>query len=108
MVFPAVMFCKVVYLGMAIMTGSDAVICAGGQDLVKFDLAVFPPCIRVSGLQKAPASSAAVVVRFVGIHLDEIFLSYDRFYDITQIVGYCVAITLSNNLTRILNREFYF
>ena len=107
-VFSAVMFCKVVYLGMAIMACSDAVIRACGYDLVEFDLAVLPSCIRVSGLQKASASSTAVIIRFVGMHLYEIFLSYDRLYDIAQIIGYRVTKALSHDLTRVLNREFDF
>lgn len=108
MVFSAVMFCKVMYLGMAIMACSDAVIRACGYDLVEFDLAVLPSCVRVSGLQKASASSAAVVVRLVGMHLDKIFLSHDRLYDVAQIIGHGVTKTLSHDLAGILNRELDF
>jgi len=108
MVFSTIMICKVVNLGMAIMACRNAVIRVCGNDLVVLDLAVFPSCIRVSGLQKAPASSATVIVRFVGVHVYEVFLSYNRLHDEAQIIGDSIPKALSYDLTRILNRKFDF
>jgi hypothetical protein len=56
-------------------------------------------------LQKPPAAAATVVVRAVGLHVDEILFAHDRFDNKAQVLGNGIAIALANNLARILNRK---
>ncbi len=57
-----VMMSQVMDLGMAVMAAGNAVIGAGGDDLVIFQLAVIPPGVSESGLEKTAAAAAAVVI----------------------------------------------
>lgn len=94
-------------LGVAVMATGNTIIGSGGDNLVKFHLAVGPALFREPGLQKAATATAAIVIRFVRGHFDDVFLTDHRFDDIAQIIGNGVAKAFADDLAGILNREFY-
>ena len=59
-------------------------------------------------MQEPAAAAATVVVRPVGMHLDEVFFAHERSDHETQVFGDGVAITLANDLAWILNRKLDF
>jgi hypothetical protein len=95
-------------LRMTVVTRRDAVSCAGRQDLLHFQLTVRPAFLDKARLQRSPATAAAVVVRPVGIHLDEILFAYHFFQNIPHVFGNRVAVGFSHGLTRVVKREFEF
>jgi hypothetical protein len=101
-------FTHVVDLGMAVVTGRNTVIRLCRQNLVCFELAVGTTRFRISGLEKAAAAAAAVIVRPVGIHFDEILFSHNRPHRVPQIFGHRIPKGLSNQLAGILHRKFDF
>jgi hypothetical protein len=105
-IIPAVMFFEVVDLGMAVMAGCQAVIGPGFHDLFKFSPAVISPGFRKPGLKVTAPAPAAVVVGSVGLHVHEILFAHNRFDNIAHIFRHRVAEAFSNQLTRILDREF--
>jgi len=107
-VVSAIMVAKFMDLGVAVMAAGDAVICAGGLDLVVFDFTVSQAFFFEPGLEESAAAAAAKVVGFVGLHVDEIFFSDNGFHHKSQVIGNGITIAFSYNLTGILNREFDF
>lgn len=105
---PAVMFAEFMYLGMAVMATRDAVIRAGGLDLLVLQTTVFQALVLESGLEKAAAATTAIIVRSVGGHVDEVFLTNNGFHDEPQIFGNGVAIAFADDLAGVLDREFDF
>lgn len=99
-------FCHVMYLGMAVMTGSDAIGCFGGKNLVGLGLAIGPPLLLESGLQESPAAAAAEIIGFIGLHIYKIFFTHHCFNNISQIICNRVAKRFSNQLAGVLNRKF--
>jgi hypothetical protein len=97
-------------LGMAVMAASDAIVSAGGFDLLILEFAVLEALILKTGLEKpaATAAAAAEIVGAVGLHVDEIFLADHRFYNETQVLGNRITVALADDLAGILNREFDF
>ena len=93
---------------MAVMAGGDAIRGAGGQDLVRLDLAVLPTFFWIPGLEEPAAAAAAVVVGLVRRHVDEVFLPDHALDNKAKIVGNGIAKRFSNELTGILYSEFYF
>ena len=104
----AVMLAQFMNLGMAVMTGGNAVIGTSGLDLLVFDAAIFEALFLEAGLQKTAAAAAAEVVGFVGGHIDEVLFPHNRFDHIPKIVGNGITIAFADNLTGILDREFDF
>jgi hypothetical protein len=104
----AVMFFQVVYLGVAVVTGSNAVIGSGSPDLFVFDSAVCPAGFGKPGLQETTATPTAVVVRPVGGHIDKILFTDAGFGHIAQVFGDGIAEGLAHQLTGILYGEFDF
>jgi hypothetical protein len=104
-VLAAEMVADVMDLGVAVVAAGDAVVGAGGHDLVELELAVGPPLLGVAGLEEAAAAAATVVVRLVRRHLDDILLADDRFYDEAEVIGDGVAEALADDLAGILDRE---
>ena len=103
-----VVIVQVVNLGMAVVTGCDAV---GGPCrlyLIEFDLTKSMTRIRQTGLKEPAAPAAAVVVGSVGIHVDVIFFPHDRFHNKAKVFGHGITKTLTNHLAGVLNREFAF
>ena len=101
----AEMMTDIMHLGMAVMAAGNAVIGAGGHDLVEFDLAVFPAGFGITRLQEAATTAATVVIRLVRCHLDDVFFPYHRLYDKSQIIGNNIAEAFSDDLAGILNSE---
>jgi hypothetical protein len=66
MVMAAVMFAQLVNLGVAVVASGDAVSRARGLDLLVLESSVFQALVLVTGLEKAAAPAAAVVVGAVG------------------------------------------
>ena len=100
--------CHIMYLGMTVMTGSDAVGCFGGKDLVGLGLAVGASLFLESGLQESAAAATAEIVGFIGLHINKIFFPYHSLDNISQIVCNRIAKRFSNQLAGVLNRKFDF
>ncbi len=98
-------FSHIMHLGMTIMAGCDAVCGFGCKDLVGFGLPVSPPLLLKTGLEVSPPAATAEVIGSVGCHINEIFLTHNRFNNISQIFGNRVAKRFSDQLTGILDRE---
>ena len=105
-VLRAIVFAQFVNLGVAVVAAGDAVVGAGGLDLLVFKPAVFQTLLLESGLQKTAAAAAAVIVGSVGLHVDKIFFPYNRLDHKTQVFCDGIAVTFTNDLARILNGEF--
>jgi hypothetical protein len=97
------LFGQVVDLGMTVMARCNAVICAGGQDLVGLEFTIGPPLFRIARLQKAAPAAAAVVVGAVGGHIDKILFAHDGLDHIAQVFGNRIAEGFPYQLTGILN-----
>ena len=93
---------------MAVMAGRNAIARTGVDDLIEFLFAVSVPFFRQTGLKKSPAAPAAEVVGPVGTHINEIFLTNHRLDHKTEVFRNGVSQALTNQLTGVLNREFYF
>jgi len=95
-------------LGMAVVAWCNTVIRLRRQNLVCLESAVGTTRVRIPRLEKPAATAAAVIIRPVRVHVDEIFFTHNRFYRISQVFGYRISKTLANKLTGILNRKFDF
>jgi hypothetical protein len=105
---PAVMLAEFMDLGVAVMATRDTIIRAGGLDLLVFQTTVFQTLFLEPGLEKATAAAAAIIIGFVGGHVDEIFLTDHGFHDEPQILGNGVAVAFADDLAGILDRELDF
>ena len=108
LVLPPEMMGQFVYLGMAVMAAGNTIGCSGFLNLVVLDLAVGQPLLLEPGLEESPAAAATVIVGPVGLHIDKVFLTHDRFHHKPQILCYGVTVTFADDLTGILDRKFYF
>ena len=97
---------QIMNLRMAIVARCDAVLGAGGHDLVEFYFAECAALFGQSILQKAPAAAAAIVIGAVGGHVDKVFLAHNGFDHIAQIFGDRVPQGFANQLARILAGKF--
>ena len=93
---------------MAVVTGCNAVVRLCCQNLVCFEFPVSPAFFSISCLEKAAAAAAAIIVRSVGIHFDEIFFSHHRPHRVPKIFGHRIPKGLAHQLAGVLNREFDF
>ncbi len=107
-VFGLVMLSDIMNLGMAVVTGRDAVMRPGCHDLLEFEPAVSTPGFGKAGLQKAAAAAAAVIVGAVGKHVDEIFFTHNGFNNKPQILRHRISKAFSNQLAGVLNRKLDF
>ena len=101
-------FGHIMYLGVAVMAGRDAVSRFCGQDLVGFGLAISASLFLESGLQVSAAAAAAEIIGFIGHHINKIFFAHHCFDDISQVICNRVAKRFSDQLAWILNRKFDF
>lgn len=104
----AIVFTQLVNLRMAIVACGNAVIRARCLNLGILQTAVFQARLVIARLQKAAAAAATVVVRAVGLHVDEILFTHYGFDDKPQVFRNGIPVTLADNLAGILNREFDF
>jgi hypothetical protein len=100
------MLAQFMNLGMAVMTGGNAVIGTGGLDLLVFDAAVFQALFLETGLEEAAAAAAAEVVGSIGGHVHKVFFADNGSDYIAQIFGYRVTVAFTDDLTGVLDREF--
>jgi len=107
-VVAAIMMAQLMNLRMTVMAGGNAVIRAGGLDLLIFHLPVSQTFLFEARLQKSATATTTVVVGTVGLHVNEVFFTNNGFHNKTQIVGNGIAIAFSDNLAGILYREFNF
>ena len=56
-------------------------------------------------MQESATATTTIVIRLVGIHLNEVFLAHNSLDDIPQVIGNRIAVSLANQLTGILNRK---
>ena len=59
-------------------------------------------------MEKSATAAAAVVVRPIRVHFDEVFFSHHRFHGIPQILGHRISKAFAHQLAGILNRKFDF
>jgi len=57
-------------------------------------------------LEETSAAAATIIVRFVRLHVDKIFLAHDGLHNIPKIIGYWIAVALANDLAGVLDGEF--
>ncbi len=107
-VMSPVVIAQLMNLSMTVMAPRNTIIRSGCLDLLIFQLAVSQPLILVSGLKESAAPAAAVVIRSVGNHVNEVFFPHNRFHHKTQIFRNRVSVALPHNLARILNRKLDF
>jgi hypothetical protein len=91
---------------MAVVAWGDAIGCASGQDLFGFQAAILSTGILITGLEKTASASAAVIVGFVGCHVDEIFFTHNGLDHVPQVFSHRVAEGFSYKLAGVLDREF--
>ena len=96
----------IVDLGMAVMATGDTVVSPGCHDLVEFHLAIGSALFRIPGLEESAATTAAIIIRFIRRHFDDVFLADHRFDNEPQIVGNRVTKALTHDLAGILDGEF--
>ena len=101
----AVMLAQFMDLGMAVVASGDAVIRTGRLNLLIFQPTILQARLLMAGLEEPAAAAAAVIVRAVGLHVDEVVFADHGLDDEAQVFGNGVAITLANDLTRILYGE---
>jgi hypothetical protein len=104
----AIMLTEFMNLGVAVMAAGDTVIRAGFLYLFVLQPAEFQTIFLETGLEESTAPPAAIIVGPVGLHIDKVFLSDDRFDHVAQIFGNRIPITLAHDLAGILDRKFNF
>ncbi len=100
------MLADIMNLGMAVVARGNTVSCAGGHDLIEFQFAKGPALIGQTALQKAAATTAAIVIGAVGGHIDKIFLAHHGLDHIAHIFGYRIAKGFANQLAGVLAGKF--
>ena len=100
-----IMLAQVVNLGVAVVAGGDTVACSGFLDLFGLEAPIVPSGFRIAGLEEPAPPAAAVIVRSVGGHVDEVFFADNGFHDETKVFGNRIAKRLADELAGILNRE---
>jgi len=100
-----VVFAEFMNLGVAVMAARNTVVRPGSLDLIVFQFTVLQALFFVTGLEETTPAAAAVIVRPVGNHVNEVLCPHDRLDHETQIIGNGVPVTLAYNLARILNRK---
>jgi len=101
----AVMFAEFMDLGMAVVAPGNTIGGTGFLDLIVFQFAILQTLLFEPGLQKTAPAPATVVVRAVGLHVDEILFTHDRFDNEAQVLSDGIAIALAHDLAWILNRK---
>ena len=96
---------QIMDLSMTVMAWRDAIVCSGCQNLVHLHLAVFMAFIRPAVLEETATATAAVVVGFVGGHVNEVFFP-DHCLDYKpEVFGHRISKGFSYQLAGILNRK---
>ena len=104
----AVVIAEFMNLSVTIVTAGNAIVRSSRLNLNVFQPAEFQTLLFVSRLQETTATTTAIIIGAVGLHIDKIFFPHDGFDHEPKIFGNRVAITFAHNLAGILCREFYF
>jgi len=107
-VIAPVMLTQLMDLGVTVVTAGDTIICTRGFNLLIFYFSELQTFFLKTGLEKATATTAAIIVGPVGLHIDEILFTHHGLDDIAQIFRDGIPIRLPHNLTGILNGKLYF
>ena len=107
-VIASVMFTEFMDLCMAVVAGSNAVVCTGGFNLIIFGLSIDQAFFLESRLEETAAAATAEIVGFVGGHIHKIFFPHNGFHHKAQIICNGIAIAFSDNLAGILDGELDF
>jgi hypothetical protein len=86
-----IMLGQIMYLGMTVVTGSNRVIGPGSKYLIQLKFSVLPPFLGVRGLQESASAAAAVVVGFVGIHVNVVLFTDYGLDHKSEIIGHRVS-----------------
>ena len=92
---------------MAVMTRRYAVRSACFLYLFIFHFPITTSRFRIARLEKTASASAAVIVRPVRSHINEVLFADNGFYSISQILGDWISEALSHKLAWILNCKFH-
>jgi hypothetical protein len=93
---------------MAVVAWRNTILGTSLGDLIKLELTIISSCFRIARLKKSASSATAVIVAFIGGHIDKVFLSHHCLDYETEIFSHRVSKSLSHQLTRILNGELDF
>jgi len=104
----AEMLAQFMNLGMAVVTPGDTIVGACCLDLLVFQFPVFQPFFLKARLQESAATTAAIIVGPVGLHINEILFTHHGLDDIAQIFRNRIAKCFTNDLAGILNGKLYF
>jgi hypothetical protein len=104
-VVAAVVFAQFVNLGVTVVAACDAVVGAGGLDLIIFEFAILEAFFLETRLEESAPAAAAVIVGAVGNHVDEVLFTHHGFDHEPEILGNGIAVGLADNLAGILYRE---
>lgn len=108
MVIAPEVFGEIVYLGMTVMASSNTIISPRSNDLIKFYFTILTTLFIVTGLQVTAAAATAVIVGPVGVHINKIFFSDNRFNNKSQIFRCRISKTFADYLTWVLDGKFNF
>ncbi len=57
-------------------------------------------------MEETTPATATIIVRFIRLHVDEIFLAHYGLHNKPKIIGYGIAEALANDLAGVLDGEF--
>ena len=100
------MLAEFMNLSMTVMTAGNTVSGPGALDLLILEPAELQPLLFETGLEKASATTATIIVGLVRLHIDKIFFTHNGLDHESQVIGYWIPKALANDLTGILNRKF--
>ena len=100
-----VVLTELVNLGVTVMATCDTVSSSRPLYLLILQLSEFKTLLLETGLQKAAATAATIIVGPVGVHLDNIVFSHYGLHHKPQVLGEGISKTFADDLAGILNGE---
>jgi hypothetical protein len=106
-VIPAIkVVVQIMDLGMAVVTGCDAIRCSCGLDLIEFYFTIGVTRLRISRLEVSAAPSTAIVVGPVGGHINKVLFTDNGLDHESQVFGHRISKGFSHQLAGILHCKF--
>jgi len=93
---------------MTIVAGRNAIIRAGGQYLLHFQLPIIAAFFGKSRLKGTAAAAAAVIIGTVGIHFDEMIFAHQGFGNVAHFIRNGVAERFAYGLAGVMQGKFDF